>query len=120
MAVALAMAAVTVATPRPCRDCPQSRCEFKPSRVRSWIFAYREAIKHGDDPAEYIRDSIRPSRDEPEVIDPAIRGTSRTNPWWHVEAKLSLERARDVGGIALQHWNADRVSAFLCVRATED
>ncbi len=109
---------------RTCRECRWSECRFKVTRVRSFIIAYREARKWGDDPGEYIRDSIKPSRrvgedESRETTDALIRGTKPTDRLWHIDVKVSLEQARDVGGLALESWNADRVAEWLCQRACE-
>ena len=101
-----------------CAECPWSKCRFRVLLVRSYIIAYREAQKGGDDPADYIRDSIRPSRSDA-PIEPLTRGGMPRDPHWHIDVKVSLEQARDVGGIALNAWNAERVAAWLCGRASE-
>jgi hypothetical protein len=112
----LAMAAPSA--PRPCDECRWGDCRFRVPRIRAWIIAYCEAVRHRDDPAEYIRDSIRPSRpDAP--IEPLVRDGKRPDPHWHIDAKLALEAARDVGGIAINNWNAERIAAWLCGRAAE-
>ena len=101
---------------RSCDECPWSKCRFSVPRVRAYLIAYREAEKHGDDPADYIRDCVRPSRIG--VIEPLVRG-SGSDPHASLDVKLSLELARDQGGIALNAWNAERVAAFLCARSSE-
>jgi hypothetical protein len=109
-----------------CQDCPYGGCRYRPLRVKSWIIAYREARKAGDDPAEYIRDSVKSSRPtcppchKPDPTDPGIRSEGKVaDPFWHAEAAADLERARDQGGIPLDAWNADKIAAFLCSRSGE-
>lgn len=109
-----------------CQDCRWAKCRFRVSRVRSYLIAYREARKYGDDPAEYIRDSIKPSRrpddhdtQRPETTDALIRGTAPRDPLWHVDIKIALEQARDLGGLSFDAWNAERVAKWLCARAAE-
>jgi hypothetical protein len=109
----------------PCRDCQWAECKFRVSRIKSYLIAYREASKCGDDPAEYIRDSIKPSRrvgeeeNVSDVTDALIRGTKPRDHFWHIDVKVSLEQARDVGGLSLDSWNADAVARWLCARAGE-
>jgi hypothetical protein len=110
--------------PEVCRDCRYGECRYRTMRVRSYIIAYREALKAGDDPAEYIRDRIKPSRrvgeDEHRTPTEAlIRGTKPVDRHWHIDIKVSLEQARDVGGLQLEAWNAPAVAAWFCSRASE-
>lgn len=112
---------------RVCRDCRWGECRFRTSRVRSYLIAYREAVKCGDDPAEYIRDSIKSSRPtcppchKPDPIEPAIHARDKPGDrFWHIDVKLSLERARDVGKLSLDAWNAEKVARWLCERASEE
>lgn len=106
-----------------CRECRWAECRFRVSRVRSYLIAYREATKCGDDPAEYIRDGIKPSRrvgeDEGrEITEALIRGTKPIDRYWHIDVKLSLEQAR-ASGLSLDAWNAPAVAEWLCARAGE-
>jgi hypothetical protein len=107
---------------RPAHGCAPGTCPYTTQRVRAFVIAYREATKHGDDPAEYIRDSIKSSRPscppchKPDPIEPAIRGKRREpDDDWHILTKLALEEAR-AAGISLDTWNADRLAAWLCER----
>ncbi len=117
--------AVDVSVPV-CHDCTWAQCRYRVSRVRSYLIAYREALKHGDDPAEYIRDSIKPSRhvgeDEGREITGALARSTRTRDReWHVDVKVSLERAR-ASGLSLDANNPATVAAvasWMCSRAME-
>ena len=106
-----------------CRDCRWAECKFRVSLVRSWLIAYREATKRGDDPADYIRDAIKPSRhvgeDEgKQITDTLVRSTRPADRHWHVEVKVSLEQAR-AAGLSLDARNAENVARWLCARAAE-
>jgi hypothetical protein len=103
-----------------CGECRYGECRFRVPKVRAYVIAYREAVKCGDDPADYIRDCVRSSRPGPDPIDPRLRGGKGGDPMASLDIKISLERARDVGGIALNAWNADRIAAFLCDRSGEE
>jgi hypothetical protein len=110
---------VVQAVPSPCLECRFGECRFTTFKVRSYVIAYREAVKCGDDPAEYIKDCVRPSRPGPDPIDPRLRGGAPGDPFASRDIKISLEQARDRGGIALNAWNADRIAKYLCDRADE-
>ena len=106
-----------------CHECTWAQCRYRVSRVRSYLIAYREAMKCGDDPAEYIRDSIKPSRhvgeDEGRELTNALAPSTRPRDReWHIDVKLSLERAR-ASGLSLDAHNAPAVAAWMCSRATE-
>ena len=102
--------AVHLPATRVCRECRWSECRFRTPKVRAYLIAYREARKRGDDPADYIRDCVRPSRDHREVIEPWIRGRSG-DPQASLDIKLSLELARDQGGLSLDAHNAAAIIA---------
>jgi hypothetical protein len=86
-------------------------CRFRRILVKSYVIAYREAQKHGDDPADYIRDCTRGSRD---TIEPGVKGGRRRDPLDAVDIKVALEQVRDHDGIALSVWNVDRIAERLC------
>lgn len=88
-----------------------AHCKFRRILVKSYLIAYREATKCGDDPAEYIRDCTRGSRN---LIEPQISGGQRGDPLESVDIKLALERVRDLHGIELSAWNTDRIARHLC------
>lgn len=98
--------------PLPCAgcECAPGRCRYRPALVRVYLIAYREAVKCGDDPAEYIRDHVRNSRE----VDPWTRGGRLIDPQASTDIKLSLELVRARSGIELNLWNADRLSKALC------
>lgn len=111
-ATSIAMMRLPATEPAPpaCGFAPE-HCKFRRLLVKAYLIAYREAAKCGDDPAEYIRDCIRGSRDN--TIDPMVRGPRR-DPFDANDIKLALERARDVHGIELNAWNADRIARACC------
>lgn len=98
--------------PPPCArcECPPTRCRFRSSLVKLYVIAYREAVKAHEDPADYIRDHVRNSRE----VDPWTRGGRLIDPQSSIDIKLSLEIARDRHGIELNAWNADRLAEVLC------
>ena len=111
MAVALAMAAEQAA-PAACSacECAAGRCRYRVGLVRLYVIAYREAVKQHDDPADYISDHVRNSRE----IDPWTRGGRTIDPNASRDIKLSLEIARERHGIELNAWNAERLAQVLC------
>lgn len=84
-------------------------CAFTPSRVRWYLICWRLAQVVKEPFAVVLAAESRNSRD----IDPWIRG-GRVDPEKGRLIGLSLEHARDDGGMALTPHNADRISAFLC------
>lgn len=92
----------------PC-DCAAGQCRFRPRVVYVYLLAAVEARRAGEPLALVIRAELRNARE----IDPWSRG-GRADPDASLDIALSLERARDVGGIGLVPANADRVSRFLC------
>lgn len=97
--------------PRVCFcECPPMRCRYRAVLVKLYVIAYREALKAGDDPAEYIRDFVRNSHE----VDPWTRGGRLIDPQASIDIKLSLEIVRSRHGIELNAWNADRLAAVLC------
>ncbi len=92
-------------------DCPPNLCRFSIMRLRAYLIAYREASKCGEDPADYIRDSMRGSRN---VIEPWVRGGKDRDPYDATDVKLALEQVAHQHGIALNPQNAERIARVLC------
>jgi hypothetical protein len=101
------VAAVAVAMPT--GDCEGAACAFTPGRVRWYLICWRLAEIVHEPFANVLNSESRNSRD----IDPWVRG-GRVDPDKARDIGLSLQIARDRGGIALVTHNADRISVFLC------
>lgn len=103
--------AMSAAPSRPIStDCPGSeRCEWTPARVRWYLICWQLALRVHEPFANVLGSESRNSRD----IDPWIRG-GRVDPERGRSIGLSLEHARDDGGLDLRTYNADRISSYLC------
>lgn len=99
-------------------ECPQARCRFSVRLVKLYLFAARQARILREPLADVLRSEIRNSR----PVDPWLRGGRNTDPEIFRDIALSVERARDEGGIDITNpWNAERVAAFCCpLRYDED
>jgi hypothetical protein len=104
---------LTETTPQQGSSCDgtASLCRYRRILVKSYVIAYREALKYGDDPAEYIRDCTKGSRD---IIDPKARGGKPQDRYAAVDIKIALEQIRDRDGIEINVWNVDRIAQKLC------
>lgn len=112
--------ALMAAAPHPSHGCAPGTCRFSTIQVKAFIHAYRDAVRHHDDPAEYIRDAVRSSRPtcppchKPDPIEPLIRGKHREpDDDWHILTKVAMDEAVRAG-ISMDPWNADRMAAWLC------
>jgi hypothetical protein len=93
----------------PASDCEGALCTFTPARVRWYLICWRLSEIVREPFTVVLASESRNSRD----IDPWIRG-GRVDPEKGRLIGLSLELARDRGGIALTPHSADRIASFLC------
>jgi hypothetical protein len=99
----------------PTCDCPPGRCRFRVPLTRAYLHAAQDARRYREPLADVLQDNLKASRD----ADPFIQ-RGRIEQGAARDIALSLERARDEGGIALVPQNAERVAAFCCPRRFDE